>query len=191
MSHTTNYLSEVSEIVSNFPHEDVEDLARSLLALRQRGGRLFCLGVGGGQANACHAVNDFRKLCGIEAYSPPFAEYSARANDEGLETTFKEWLKGCNPDIKDAVMVFSVGGGDTLKHVSMNIVQALKYCIDNGIKVFGIVGRDGGYTKIVGDSVVIVPSAAERVTAHTEAFQMVVLHCLVSHPMLQKNKTKW
>lgn len=191
MSHTTDYLKEVGKIASNFPHEDVEDLARSLHFLRQRNGRLFCLGVGGGQANACHAVNDFRKLCGIESYSPPFSEYSARANDEGLDTTFKEWLRGCNPEVKDAVMVFSVGGGDTLKKVSMNIVYALKYCLDNGVKIFGIVGRDGGYAKIIGNSVVVVPEIEERVTPHTESFQMVVLHCLVSHPLLQKHKTKW
>ena len=168
-------------------------MARQLLFLRERGGRLFCMGVGGGAANASHAVNDFRKLCGIEAYCPTdnVSEFSARANDEGFESTFMEWLKACKPDIIDAVLVFSVGGGDTLKHVSMNIVKALHYCKMNGLRSFGIVGRDGGYTKLVGHTVVVIPSAAERVTAHTEAFQMVVLHCLVSHPLLQKNPTKW
>jgi D-sedoheptulose 7-phosphate isomerase len=191
MSHSQDYLDEVIDIASRVSHEKIEELARSLLILREKGGRLFCMGIGGSQANADHAVNDFRKICGIEAYSPGFSEYSARANDEGLDTTFVKWLEGCNPISKDAVFIFSVGGGDTFKNVSMNLVNAMCYCQANHVKVFGVVGREGGYAKLVETCVVIIPPLKERVTAHTEAFQMVVLHCLVSHPLLQKNACKW
>lgn len=191
MSHAITYLNEVADIASKISHENIEELVRNLSFLRERKGRLFVMGMGGSLANAQHAVNDFRKLCGIEAYSPEFSEFSARANDEGLDSTMVEWLKGCNPKEKDAILVLSVGGGDTFKGVSMNLVSAMHYCLQNSIAIFGIVGRDGGYARITGKSVVIVPELPERVTPHTEAFQMVVLHCLVSHPLLQKNPTKW
>jgi len=165
-----------------------------LAALRDRGGRLFLLGVGGSAGNCSHAVNDFRKLCGIEAYAPTdnVSELTARTNDEGWETVFAAWLRTSKANGSDAVLVLSVGGGNLEKNVSANIVAALKEAKLRGMRIFGIVGRDGGYTKQVGDCVVVVPTVdASRVTPHTEAFQAVVWHCLVSHPALQQIATKW
>ena len=169
-------------------------LAGELKALRERGGRLFFLGVGGSAGNCGHAVNDFRKLCGIEAYAPTdnVSELTARTNDEGWHTVFAEWLRTSRANDKDAVFVFSVGGGNLEKNVSPNIVSALKEAKERGTKIFGVVGRDGGYTKKVGDCVIVVPTVdASRVTPHAEAFQAVVWHCLVSHPALQQIATKW
>ena len=165
-----------------------------LLEIRQKGGRLFFLGVGGSAGNCSHAVNDFRKLCGIEAYAPVdnVSELTARTNDEGWDTVFSGWLKVSKANKDDAIFVLSVGGGNLERNVSPNIVSALKLAKERGLKVFGVVGRDGGYTKQVGDCVVIVPTVhADRITPHAEAFQGVVWHCLVSNPVLQQVATKW
>ena len=194
MSHASTYFDEVASIASSIDLDAVENLAADLGALRERSGRLFFLGVGGSAANCSHAVNDFRKLCGIETYAPTdnVSELTARTNDEGWNTVFSAWLGTSNAGEKDAVFVLSVGGGNAEKNVSVNIVEALKVAKSRGLKIFGIVGRDGGYTKQVGDTVVVVPTVNEaRVTPHAEAFQAVVWHCLVSHPTLQRVGTKW
>ena len=193
-THAGRYLAEVRSIADRIPVETIEALATEFARLRERDGRLFLLGVGGSAGNCSHAVNDFRKLCGIEAYAPTdnVSELTARTNDEGWHTVFSEWLKVSRAQAKDAVLVFSVGGGNLEQNVSPNLVAALKEAKARGMKVFGIVGRDGGYTKHVGDVVVVVPTvAADRVTPHTEAFQAVIWHCLVSHPKLQTMATKW
>jgi D-sedoheptulose 7-phosphate isomerase len=192
--HTQTYFQEAVKVAQSIDVAMVERLAHELSALRDRGGRLFLLGVGGSAGNCSHAVNDFRKLCGIEAYAPTdnVSELTARTNDEGWDTVFAAWLRTSRANDKDAVLVFSVGGGDLAKNVSPNIVAGLKEAKQRGLKVFGVVGRDGGYTKQVGDCVVVVPTVdAARVTPHTEAFQAVVWHCLVSHPVLQQTATKW
>ena len=192
--HSETFFDEVVKIAQAIDAAGVELLATELAALRQRGGRLFFLGVGGSAANCSHAVNDFRKLCGIEAYTPVdnVAELTARTNDEGWDTVFAAWLKTSRANKNDAVFVFSVGGGNMEKNVSANIVAGLKEAKQRSMKIFGVVGRDGGYTKQVGDCVVVVPTVeASRVTPHTEAFQAVVWHCLVSHPKLQQISTKW
>ncbi|HEX4798373.1 MAG TPA: SIS domain-containing protein [Burkholderiales bacterium] len=192
--HSRTFFDEVTKIAQSIDVTRIENLARELAALREHDGRLFFLGVGGSAANCSHAVNDFRKLCGIEAYTPVdnVAELTARTNDEGWETVFAAWLKTSKANQNDAVFVFSVGGGNLEKNVSVNIVAGLKEAKQRGMKIFGVVGRDGGYTKQVGDCVVVVPTVeASRVTPHTEAFQAVVWHCLVSHPELQQKSTKW
>jgi D-sedoheptulose 7-phosphate isomerase len=194
MSHTEVFLKEVGEIARQIPPDRVEALADELAALRERGGRLFIIGVGGSAGNCSHAVNDFRKLCGIEAYAPTdnVSELTARTNDEGWATVFSEWLKVSRANAKDAILVFSVGGGNLEKNVSPNIVAAIGEAKARGLRVLGVVGRDGGYTKKAGDCVVVIPTVADsRVTPHAEAFQAVVWHCLVSHPKLQQNATKW
>src|SRR5258706_8954870 len=192
--HVQRYFQEVIKVTEQIDVALIEKLALELAALRGRQGRLFFLGVGGSAGNCGHAVNDFRKLCGIESYAPTdnVSELTARTNDEGWETVFAAWLKTSRANAKDAVFVFSVGGGDLAKNVSPNIVAGLKEAKQRGLKIFGVVGRDGGYTKQVGDCVVVVPTVdAARVTPHTEAFQAVVWHCLVSHPALQQMATKW
>lgn len=192
--HAQVFFQEVASIAQAIDLQAVERLAQELVALRERGGRLFLLGVGGSAANCSHAVNDFRKLCGIEAYTPVdnVSELTARTNDEGWDTVFSEWLRVSKANSRDAVFVLSVGGGNAEKKVSTNIVAGLKEAKERGLKVLGVVGRDGGYTKQVGDAVVVVPTVdASRVTPHTEAFQAVVWHCLVSHPGLQRIATKW
>jgi D-sedoheptulose 7-phosphate isomerase len=192
MSHAAIFLEEVSETARRLSSDSIEALCDELVRLREREGRLFIIGVGGSAGNCSHAVNDFRKLCGIEAYAPTdnVSELTARANDEGWSSIFSEWLKVSRTNDKDAVLIFSVGGGNP--DVSPNIVSAIQVARSQGAKVLGIVGRDGGYTKTAGDVVVVVPTVAEaRVTPHTEAFQAVIWHCLVSHPRLQKNPTKW
>jgi D-sedoheptulose 7-phosphate isomerase len=192
--HAQTYFQEVAKVAQSIDIAAVERLAVELAALRERGGRLFFLGVGGSAGNCGHAVNDFRKLCGIEAYAPTdnVSELTARTNDEGWDTVFSAWLKTSRASDKDGVFVFSVGGGNLEKNVSPNIVAGLKEAKQRGLKVFGVVGRDGGYTRQVGDCVVVVPTVdAARVTPHTEAFQAVVWHCLVSHPALQQVATKW
>lgn len=194
MSHTSVYLHEVVETAQQLSSESIEALCDELVALRDQGGRLFIIGVGGSAGNCGHAVNDFRKLCGIEAYAPTdnVSELTARTNDEGWHTVFSEWLKVSRAGEKDAILVFSVGGGDLEKNVSPNIVGAVQQARAAGLRILGIVGRDGGYTKKHGDVVVVVPMVeASRVTPHAEAFQAVIWHCLVSHPKLQKNATKW
>ena len=192
--HVQTYFDEVQKVAREIDVAGIEKLAGELKALRERGGRLFFLGVGGSAGNCGHAVNDFRKLCGIEAYAPTdnVSELTARTNDEGWHTVFVEWLRTSRVNDKDGVFVFSVGGGNLEKNVSPNIVAALKEAKERGTKIFGVVGRDGGYTKKVGDCVIVVPTVdANRVTPHAEAFQAVVWHCLVSHPALQKIATKW
>ena len=192
--HAQTYLQETVKIAGSIDPNLIEALVQELVALRSRNGRLFFIGVGGSAGNCGHAVNDFRKLCGIEAYAPTdnVSELTARTNDEGWETVFSGWLKVSHPTEKDAVFVFSVGGGNLEKNVSANIVAALKEAKARNMKVFGVVGRDGGYTKQVGDCVVVIPTVdSSRVTPHTEAFHGVVWHCLVSHPDLQQIATKW
>ena len=194
MSHASNYMRETAEIAQILSHETIEKLCDELASLRERHGRLFFLGVGGSAGNCGHAVNDFRKLCGIESYAPTdnVSELTARTNDEGWPTVFAEWLKVSRGNDKDALFIFSVGGGNLEKNVSPNLVAAIQEAKSRGMKVFGIVGRDGGYTKQAGDVVVVVPTVdASRVTPHSEAFQAVVWHCLVSHPKLQQMATKW
>jgi len=192
--HTNTFFKEVVEIAQQIDLNAIETLAHELKELRDRNGRLFILGVGGSAGNCSHAVNDFRKLCGIEAYAPVdnVSELTARTNDEGWDTIFSGWLKVSKANKNDAVLVFSVGGGNLEKNVSPNIVQGLKLAKERGLKIFGVVGRDGGYTKQVGDCVIVVPTVdTGRVTPHAEAFQGVVWHCLVSHPVLQQMATKW
>jgi D-sedoheptulose 7-phosphate isomerase len=194
MTHAVTFLKEVVETAQRLSPETVEALCDELVRLRAREGRLFIIGVGGSAGNCGHAVNDFRKLCGIEAYAPTdnVSELTARTNDEGWPTVFSEWLKVSRANANDAILVFSVGGGNLEKNVSANIVTAIQEAKTRGLKVLGIVGRDGGYTKKAGDVVVVIPTVEEsRVTPHAEAFQAVVWHCLVSHPKLQKNATKW
>src|SRR4051812_43814624 len=189
MNHAESFFAAAAQICHDISLASIEDLASELDRLRDRKGRLFLIGVGGSAANCSHAVNDFRKLCGIEAYTPVdnVSELTARTNDEGWATVFAEWLKVSRANAKDAVLVFSVGGGDARNNVSPNIVAALKEAKTRGLKIFGVVGRDGGYTREVGDIVVVVPTVhAARVTPHTEAFHAVVWHCLVSHPRLQR-----
>jgi D-sedoheptulose 7-phosphate isomerase len=194
VSHAAIFLEEVAETARRIAPASVEALCDELLDLRERQGRLFIVGVGGSAGNCSHAVNDFRKLCGIEAYAPTdnVSELTARTNDEGWSTVFSEWLKVSRAGPNDAVLVFSVGGGNSEKNVSANLVCAIQEAKARGTRVLGIVGRDGGYTKKAGDAVVIIPTVEQsRVTPHAEAFQAVVWHCLVSHPKLQKNATKW
>jgi D-sedoheptulose 7-phosphate isomerase len=194
MTHVTTYFEQVARIAAKIDHDAIERIAAGLAELRERGGRLFIIGVGGSAANCSHAVNDFRKLCGIEAYSPVdnVSELTARTNDEGWETVFAAWLRTSRAGSKDAILVFSVGGGDAERNISANIVRALEEAKSRALKIYGVVGRDGGFTKKVGDVVVVVPTLDPKtVTPHTEAFQAVVWHCLVSHPSLAIKEAKW
>lgn len=194
MTHAESFFRQAAEIASTLDHKAVETMAQELVQLRTRGGRLFILGVGGSAGNCSHAVNDFRKLCGIETYSPVdnVSELTARANDEGWDTIFTGYMEGSRVDEKDAILIFSVGGGDMERNVSTNIVKAIDMAKSRGMKVFGVVGRDSGHTAKHGDVVVVVPPVdAALITPHSEAFQAVVWHCLVSHPDLQQKKTKW
>src|SRR5580693_1748295 len=188
------FLEESAQVIQKIDPASIEALARGLAAVRAGGGRLFILGVGGSAGHASHAVNDFRKICGIESYAPTdnVSELTARVNDEGWDTCFSEWLRVSRLRAGDGVLVFSVGGGNREKNVSVNLVRSLELAREVGAKVFGVVGRDGGYTKQVADACVVIPTvAAERVTPHTEGFCAVVWHLLVSHPKLQREKTKW
>jgi D-sedoheptulose 7-phosphate isomerase len=193
-NHVENFFRESASICATINTAKIEMLANELAALRDRKGRLFIIGVGGSAGNCSHAVNDFRKLCGIEAYSPVdnVSELTARANDEGWETIFAGWLEVSRLNCDDAILVFSVGGGDVARNVSTNIVKAVDYAKTKGAKVFGVVGKDTGHTAKRGDAVVVVPMVNEsHVTPLSEAFQAVIWHCLVSHPKLQVRKTKW
>jgi D-sedoheptulose 7-phosphate isomerase len=193
-SFTVKFLSEVKAVVDGLQGAAVDALVNALVALRARGGRLFILGVGGSAGNASHAVNDFRKIAGFEAYAPTdnVSELTARTNDEGWATIFRSWLEGSRLNNRDAVLVFSVGGGNAEKNVSPNLVVALDYARSVGATVLGIVGRDGGYTVEVADACVVVPTVnVEHITPHTEAFQVVIWHLLVSHPALKQIQTKW
>lgn len=194
MSYSIQHLRETAEIVSILNPADCEKCVAELRATRERGGRLFILGVGGSAANASHAVNDFRKIAGLECYAPTdnVSELTARTNDEGWASVFVEWLRTSRLTAKDCVMVFSVGGGNLEKNVSPNLVTALQLAKQVGARVIGIVGKDGGYTAKVADACVIVPVVnANNITPHSEAFQAVVWHLFVSHPNLKVNQTKW
>ncbi|MGO9019009.1 MAG: SIS domain-containing protein [Syntrophobacteraceae bacterium] len=194
MGFAQEYLKEARQVLDRIDCEAVEKMAELIEDTRKSGGRLFILGVGGGAANASHAVNDFRKIVGIEAYAPTdnVSELTARTNDDGWASVFVEWLKISNLRKNDMLFVFSVGGGDQEKNVSPNLVSALQYAGEIGAKVCGVVGRDGGFTAKAADACVIIPVVEQtRVTPHTEAFQAVVWHLLVSHPRLKRGQTKW
>ena len=194
MSFTELYLGEVSQILERIDLAAVEKIANLTAAVRERGGRVFFLGVGGGAGHASHAVNDFRKTAGIEAYAPTdnVSELTARVNDEGWETVFVNWLKGSRLKKDDMVFVFSVGGGDLERNISPNLVRALEYTREVGAAIGGIVGRNGGFTAKVADACVIIPTVnPETVTPHTESFQAMIWHLLVSHPILKAGPTKW
>lgn len=194
MSFTDEYLAETAEIVRGLDRQAIDRMVALLVATRERGGRLFILGVGGSAANASHAVNDFRKIVGIEAYAPTdnVSELTARTNDEGWESTFTSWLAGSHLRPEDLIFVLSVGGGSREMNVSPNLVSALTYAREVGTRIIGIVGRDGGFTARVADAVVVIPTVNPvNVTPHAEAFQGVVWHLLVSHPDLKAVPTKW
>jgi D-sedoheptulose 7-phosphate isomerase len=194
MSYSAQHLRETSEIIEALDPQQLDQLATALAGVRERGGRLFLLGVGGSAANASHAVNDFRKICGFEAYAPTdnVSELTARTNDEGWSTVFAEWLKGSRLESRDALLVLSVGGGNLEKNISPNLVLALQLAKERGASVFGIVGRDGGYAAQVADIAVVIPTVNPmNITPHSEAFQAVVWHLLVSHPALKVSETKW
>ena len=191
---TRQFLTESAELIGSLDGAVIDRLADGLAAAREGGGRLFILGVGGSAGHASHAVNDFRKLCAFEAYAPTdnVSELTARVNDEGWDTSFSEWLKVSRLSASDAVLIFSVGGGSKEKNISMNLVRALELAKAVGAKVFGIVGKDGGYTAQVADACVIIPTASpDRITPHTEGLCAVIWHLLVSHPALKRAATKW
>jgi D-sedoheptulose 7-phosphate isomerase len=194
MSYSKQHLQEASQIISQIDTTAVEKIATLLVKVREQGGRLFFLGVGGSAGNCSHAVNDFRKIVGIESYAPTdnVSELTARTNDEGWETVFVEWLRTSRLAEKDVVFVFSVGGGNLEKNVSPNLVRALEFAREVGAGITGVVGRDGGFTATVADVCVIVPTInPETITPHSEAFQAVIWHLLVSHPALKAYETKW
>lgn len=194
MDYIKHYLAEVKKVVDSIHQKDIQRIVEHLIDLRAGGGRVFFLGVGGGAANASHTVNDFRKICGIEAYTPTdnVSELTARTNDSGWESVFVDWLMGSKLNSNDAVFVLSVGGGNSEKNISVNLIRALDYAKEVGAKIFGIVGRDGGYTAKVADACVVVPIVnSNTITAHTESFQSVLLHLIVSHPSLKVSEMKW
>ncbi len=194
MSFASNHLQETKDIIDRLDTVVIDRMADLIAKARAEQGRLFFLGVGGSAGNCSHAVNDFRKIVGIEAYAPTdnVSELTARTNDEGWETVFVEWLKISHLRKGDAIFIFSVGGGNLEKNVSPNLVRALQYAKEVGATILGIVGRDGGYTAKVGDAVCIIPTVnPEAVTPHSEAFQAVVWHLLVTHPVLKARQTKW
>src|SRR6187397_2753338 len=194
MNHTADFIKDSISILQQLDVATIERMVQKLVNVRARGGRLFMLGVGGSAANASHAVNDFRKICGFEAYAPTdnVSELTARTNDEGWATVFAEWLRGSRVKGKDGLLIFSVGGGNLEKNVSPNLVEALKVAKEVGAAVFGIVGKDGGYTAQVADAAVIIPTVnPTNITPHSEAFQGVVWHLFVSHPRLKVAQTKW
>lgn len=194
MTHSTKFLGRIAEAAFSLSASEIEEMTKALAVLKRRNGRLFILGLGGSAANASHAVNDFSKLCNILAYAPTdnVAELTARTNDEGWETVFSDGLKARRLGDTDAILILSVGGGDEERRVSLPIIRAIVLAKKMGAKVLGIVGRDGGYTKQHADACVLVPSPdPDLVTPITESFQVVVLHTLVSHPMLSERKAKW
>jgi|ERR1022692_3391364 D-sedoheptulose 7-phosphate isomerase len=194
MTFTESFLQEVRAVTEQLDAQSIDNVVERLLAIREGGGRLFILGVGGSAANASHAVNDFRKICGFECYAPTdnVSELTARANDEGWATIFSEWLRGSRLAPNDGLLIFSVGGGNLVRNVSPNLVRAVQYAKERHATVVGIVGRDGGYTAQAADAVVIIPTVnPTHVTPHSEAFQAIVWHLIVSHPRLKLNQTKW
>ena len=194
MTFTQKFLREVQQIAGQLNPDAIEHAVEQLSAIRERGGRLFILGLGGSAANASHAVNDFRKICGFESYAPTdnVSELTARANDEGWQTIFSEWLRGSRLCKQDGLLILSVGGGSLDLNVSPNLVRAIQYAKEQGATVVGIVGRDGGYAAQAADAFVLIPTVnAAHVTPHAEAFQAIVWHLFVSHPKLKLNQTKW
>jgi len=194
MEYIEEYFRQAKAIIDNLDANQIKKMVNFLLSLRERQGRLFILGVGGGAGHASHAVNDFRKICGIEAYTPAdnVSELTARINDDGWDTSYVNWLKISKLKADDMILVFSVGGGNIENKVSVNIIKSIQFAKKIGVKVCGVVGRDGGYTAQVADACVIIPMInGEAVTPHTEAFQAVIWHLLVSHPKLKKNDMKW
>ncbi len=194
MTYTEQHIKEAHEVLNRLDPDSIEKLVNTLAGVRERGGRLFILGVGGSAANASHAVNDFRKIAGFEAYAPTdnVSELTARTNDDGWASIFVEWLRGSKLTSKDGILVFSVGGGNLEKNVSPNLVSALQLAKEIGATVMGVVGRDGGYTAKVADACVIIPTVnPDNVTPHSEAFQAVVWHLVVSHPKIKMRPTKW
>lgn len=194
MAHAKHFFDKAREAAAEIDHGAIDGLAADLSALRAKSGRLFLIGVGGSAGNCGHAVNDFRKLCGIEAYAPTdnVSELTARTNDEGWNTVFAAWLKVSRLGPEDALLILSVGGGNEARNISVNIIEAVKLARERGAKVFAIVGRPDGYAAQNGDTVVVVPIVDERLTTPmSEAFQALVWHCLVSHPDLQVSATKW
>jgi D-sedoheptulose 7-phosphate isomerase len=194
MAFATNHLQETKDIIDRLDTGVIERMASLLAEAREKNARVFFLGVGGSAGNCSHAVNDFRKIVGIEAYAPTdnVSELTARTNDEGWETVFVEWLKVSHLRADDVIFVFSVGGGNLEKNVSPNLVRALQYAKTIGAKIVGVVGRDGGYTAKVGDAVCVVPTVnPDAITPHAEAFQAVIWHLLVTHPALKARQTKW
>jgi D-sedoheptulose 7-phosphate isomerase len=193
-NYVDRYLAEAADIIKMINKDSVMKMIDTIVEVKKESGRLFMLGVGGGAGNASHAVNDFRKIAGMESYSPcdNVSELTARVNDDGWDSTFVNWLKVSRLTSKDCIFVFSVGGGNADKKISNNLVLALKYAKEIGSKIIGVVGRDGGYTAKVADTVVIIPVVnTETVTPHTEALQAVVWHLIVSHPLLKANEMKW
>ncbi len=194
MDYTNNYLKEVKEIVDKINVEDIKSVIEVIKFVKKENGRIFFVGVGGGAGHASHAVNDFRKIAGIESYTPTdnVSELTARINDDGWETSLSKWLKISKLTKKDCLFVFSVGGGNEDKNVSINLINAVKYAKECGSKIAGIVGKDGGYTAKAADACVIVPVVNDKsITPHTEAFQAVVWHLIVAHPEIQANEMKW
>lgn len=194
MTYTDEYMKEVGQIAEKIDRVSVERIVEIIAGIRNNKGRLFFLGVGGGAGNATHAVNDFRKICNVESYSPcdNVSELTARINDDGWETVFLKWLQVSRLNEKDGVFVFSVGGGNLEKNISPNLVRALQYAKEVGAKILGIVGRDGGYTAKAADACLVVPIVnANTVTPHTEEFQSVIWHLLVSHPKIRLSEMKW
>ncbi len=194
MNYIKQYVGEASRIIAQLDLEGIERMVRSLTDLRNKGGRLFFLGVGGSAANCSHAVNDFRKIAGLEAYTPSdnVSELTARTNDDGWNSVFVEWLKGSRLVSQDAVFVLSVGGGNSEKNISVNLVRAINYAKEIGAIVLGIVGRDGGYTAMKADTCVVIPPInPDTITPHAESFQSLILHLIVSHPSLKISEMKW
>jgi D-sedoheptulose 7-phosphate isomerase len=192
--YTSKYLAEVAEIAARLDQKQIDEMIRILRETRDNDGRVFFLGVGGGAGHASHAVNDFRKIAGIECYTPTdnVSELTARINDDGWDTSYARWLAGSRLRKGDTIFVFSVGGGNVEKNISANLVEALRFAQKQGAKIIGVVGRDGGFTAQVANACVIVPTvSAESVTPHAEAFQAVVWHLMVSHPDLRQNEMKW
>ena len=194
MRFSKKYLKECIEICNSLNSREIEDMASLINSVRNNSGRIFFLGGGGGAGHASHAVNDFRKICNIESYTPTdnVSELTARVNDEGWDTCYVNWLKGSNLSNKDLIFVFSVGGGNLEKNISVNILKSLQLAQDVGSKICGVVGRDGGYTKQVADTCIVIPNVNDHnVTPHTEAFQAIIWHLLVAHPLLLANEMKW
>jgi len=194
MPYTQKYIEEAVQILGQLDHATIDRVLDLLVDVRTRGGRVFFLGVGGGAGHASHAVNDFRKIAGIECYAPTdnVSELTARINDDGWETSYRNWLRGSRLNSRDMVFIFSVGGGDVERNVSANLVRALQYAKEVGAKICGVVGRDGGFTAQVADACVLIPVVnSETITPHTESFQAIVWHLLVSHPKLKAHEMKW